>query len=1038
MTRPDADRLFATFAQRGDPAALAQVFDLLAGELLLLAAHLAPRGVEAEDLLQATFVCAIEQRAKFDTQRPVRPWLVGILGNLARQARKTAARSADPQRLNLPSDIEPVAQAQTQEMEATVAQALAALPRLDRQVLTLRLVHGLNDAQIAHALAVPLPTAKARLRRGLVRLRQGLPAGLARGMAVFAARGRDLRAVRAEVLAAAAAVAPTTMAVSSVLKVAALLAVLLAGVAFYATRRVTIDPVAPPTPVSLSVPADATESTVSTSHEANEADASPSRVEVVAPRTGLYGRCVARESGAPIGGCAIEARWKHPFPATPDEFAAWQRVARQPLTTTSAADGTFHFEPPPDVAPFGMAITFHAPERASAALSVPRGEATPDLGDVRLARPVPILMSIVDARGHKVVGAGVTFMPESLLNDPGGLQDLVPDRVPSSDADGRLVVQPGLAPGVWRLHVHTHPVITPTALAVEENATRVEVEIVVLRRTADEKLAGVVHDHAGQPLAGVWVTAEGETHAGTTDQHGAFLIQRNTGPSVPSVLRLQDFEGRAALTTVAGPFAWGQTDLVLTMPRIDSVRVRVTDAHSQALVPQFVVQRLPATSVAANPRFAVTQPEPGIAVVPAVEWGLTSVRIVPEGGDYEPSALVVLERRDVVEGELPIRLQRRGELRVRVHHQGAPVVGSTVEVLIDAAPNLPPQSLPVAQLASGWAPLFAAQLDHAVTDATGVAMLRVASASSGRALRVRGNHPEVVRREFAVQPGATIDVAVSAAAIVRGRVGPPEVLRALRAASPPLQAGNPMSALMQFGLIFKPQNGSAAFLPTPLDAEGKFEVGGLSSGRCEVAVQHTFRRGTVRTPLVVLDLHSGEQEVVLDLTPTRPATLHAVVVTGDRPGSAAHVRLHGQPGPSFELHCDPRGTFVVPGLPAGTYRVYLDQRDPETGRSLWIPSAEACELQPAATTHARFHIERRSARVRVLHADGRTPISDRCFLATHTFLLPACRTDADTAGSPSIPLLRVRSRCSSPSSKDRPTGNRPANRRVRWSCRRNK
>src|SRR5688572_6370416 len=222
IERLDADRSFAAFARRGDPAALARVFDLLAGELLLLAAHLVPPGVDPEDLLQGTFLRAIEQRAKFDPKRPVRPWLVGILGNLAREARRRAGRVPDPARVRATIDEEPAEGAATQELEDAVARALAGLSRLDRQVLNLRLVHGMNDAQIAHALAVPLPTAKARLRRGLVRLRQTLPAGLVRSMAVFAA-GRDLQAVRVAVLAAAAAVTPATaFAGGTIVKVAAL------------------------------------------------------------------------------------------------------------------------------------------------------------------------------------------------------------------------------------------------------------------------------------------------------------------------------------------------------------------------------------------------------------------------------------------------------------------------------------------------------------------------------------------------------------------------------------------------------------------------------------------------------------------------------------------------------------------------------------------------------------------------------------------------------------------------------------------------
>ncbi|HEX6885264.1 MAG TPA: hypothetical protein VF530_17960, partial [Planctomycetota bacterium] len=56
-----ADRRFAEFRRTGAPAALAEVYDLVAPELLRLALHLARDPAAAEDALQATFVVAIEE-----------------------------------------------------------------------------------------------------------------------------------------------------------------------------------------------------------------------------------------------------------------------------------------------------------------------------------------------------------------------------------------------------------------------------------------------------------------------------------------------------------------------------------------------------------------------------------------------------------------------------------------------------------------------------------------------------------------------------------------------------------------------------------------------------------------------------------------------------------------------------------------------------------------------------------------------------------------------------------------------------------------
>jgi len=92
MNASEVDVRFAAFVRDGDPADLAAVFDALAPDLLLLAAHVSWSGTDAEDLVQATFVTAIERRDDYDTSRPVRPWLVGILVNHARNSNRKVRR----------------------------------------------------------------------------------------------------------------------------------------------------------------------------------------------------------------------------------------------------------------------------------------------------------------------------------------------------------------------------------------------------------------------------------------------------------------------------------------------------------------------------------------------------------------------------------------------------------------------------------------------------------------------------------------------------------------------------------------------------------------------------------------------------------------------------------------------------------------------------------------------------------------------------------------------------------------------------------
>ena len=74
-------RDFAEFRESGDPRALGRVFDSVAGELYRVALHLSGDPVDAEDLLQTCFLLAIEKAERYESHRPVRPWLLGLLAN---------------------------------------------------------------------------------------------------------------------------------------------------------------------------------------------------------------------------------------------------------------------------------------------------------------------------------------------------------------------------------------------------------------------------------------------------------------------------------------------------------------------------------------------------------------------------------------------------------------------------------------------------------------------------------------------------------------------------------------------------------------------------------------------------------------------------------------------------------------------------------------------------------------------------------------------------------------------------------------------
>jgi RNA polymerase sigma-70 factor (ECF subfamily) len=122
------DAQFARYVQGGDRAALASVFAAAAPELRALAARVAGRGPAAEDLVQATWLAAIEGAGRFEPGRPVRPWLAGILVRLGALARRRGRRRLAPDRLPAADAPDPEQSAAARELAAHVDVALARVP----------------------------------------------------------------------------------------------------------------------------------------------------------------------------------------------------------------------------------------------------------------------------------------------------------------------------------------------------------------------------------------------------------------------------------------------------------------------------------------------------------------------------------------------------------------------------------------------------------------------------------------------------------------------------------------------------------------------------------------------------------------------------------------------------------------------------------------------------------------------------------------------------------------------------------------------
>ncbi|MCC7014786.1 MAG: sigma-70 family RNA polymerase sigma factor [Planctomycetes bacterium] len=215
MNIRDVDALFRRFAQRGDAEALGQVFDATWDELFRVALHFVERPDEAEDLVQSTWLTAIEKAREPDPERRLMPWLVGVLALHAREARRRRRREVDPQRIERRSVETGDAHAESVELARAVRDALSSVPESYRAALRSHLVDGRKAVEIALDTGQRPATVRMQLHRGLEHLRKALPAGLALGGAIVLTPTRGVAAVRECVLARAAELAFASAASTS-------------------------------------------------------------------------------------------------------------------------------------------------------------------------------------------------------------------------------------------------------------------------------------------------------------------------------------------------------------------------------------------------------------------------------------------------------------------------------------------------------------------------------------------------------------------------------------------------------------------------------------------------------------------------------------------------------------------------------------------------------------------------------------------------------------------------------------------------------
>jgi RNA polymerase sigma factor (sigma-70 family) len=146
-------------------------------------AHLVCPEADADDAVQEAFLKAFAALSRFRDGAPLRPWLLRIVTNEARNRRRAAGRrqglalraaaaSGDgPSGATVPGPEVAVIAAETR---AELLTAISSLRDDDREVLGARFLLDLSEAETAETLGVPRGTVKSRTSRALGRLRDAL------------------------------------------------------------------------------------------------------------------------------------------------------------------------------------------------------------------------------------------------------------------------------------------------------------------------------------------------------------------------------------------------------------------------------------------------------------------------------------------------------------------------------------------------------------------------------------------------------------------------------------------------------------------------------------------------------------------------------------------------------------------------------------------------------------------------------------------------------------------------------------------------
>ncbi len=175
----DPDRLLES-VRAGDKAAFAELYDVLAPQVLGLATHILRDRAQAEEVTQEVFVEVWQNAHTFDAARgSAKAWILRLTKSRAidrlRSWRSAQARDTEDFNRQLTTWVVAAEDEAQQRLESEELQELIdSIGEPHRSALMLAYFGELTHQEIADATGVALGTAKTRVRDGLQKLRKAV------------------------------------------------------------------------------------------------------------------------------------------------------------------------------------------------------------------------------------------------------------------------------------------------------------------------------------------------------------------------------------------------------------------------------------------------------------------------------------------------------------------------------------------------------------------------------------------------------------------------------------------------------------------------------------------------------------------------------------------------------------------------------------------------------------------------------------------------------------------------------------------------